>query len=159
MPVGPTSGCDMSRFLPNSPVGLAEPLPSAALPLNITGDAFKELLFYNGTTGSWNVQIGTTENSFTQGISGGWSPGWSLFRADFNGNGLDDLLLYHRRLASGTRLSIPVRALPITQGAGSRGSTFPSWTSMETAGQTFSSTIPRRASGSRYQHGRRHPGA
>ncbi len=93
--LGPTSGCDMSRFLlPIRPVGFAEPLPSAALPLNITGDAFKELLFYNGTTGSWNVQIGTTENSFTQGISGGWSPGWSLFRADFNGNGLDDLLLY-----------------------------------------------------------------
>ncbi len=92
--LGPSSGCDMSRFLlPIPPPGFVNPLPPV-LPLNITGDVFKELLFYNRTTGSFSFQLGTAQNSFTPGATGGWLAGFDVHRADFNGDQLDDLFLY-----------------------------------------------------------------
>ena len=58
------------------------------------GDAYKDVLLSNRTTGAWTIQQGTALGTFTAGPTGGWATGWEIRVADFNADGLDDLFLY-----------------------------------------------------------------
>ena len=58
------------------------------------GDASKDALLSNRTTGAWAIEQGTALGTFTAGPTGGWATGWEIRVADFNGDGLDDLFLY-----------------------------------------------------------------
>jgi glucose/arabinose dehydrogenase len=64
---------------------------------DFNGDAFKDVLEYNRTTGEWLIRTGTSAGGFTEAHVGGWAPGWEVHPGDFNADGLDDLFLYSRQ--------------------------------------------------------------
>lgn len=91
------SGCAMDRFLlPTAPPGLQTPPPDQQIVVfNDNGDAYKDLLRYNRTDGTWMIEHGNAMGQFDVARTGGWATGWQIVRADFNADGLDDLFLYN----------------------------------------------------------------
>jgi len=78
---------------------------------SLQGDARPDLFLFNTTSGQWYRMVHDGVDGFTAQASGTWwpgqagaefsypvtevwSPSWSLYPADFSGDGLSDLLLY-----------------------------------------------------------------
>jgi glucose/arabinose dehydrogenase len=76
-------------------VDVTPPPDVQVIPFNDNGDAYKDILLLNRTTGEWTIQRRTVAGDFAQHRSGGWAIGWQISVANFNGDGLDDLFLYN----------------------------------------------------------------
>jgi VCBS repeat protein len=61
--------------------------------LRLSGSAFGDVFTYNARTGEHTSQSSDGEGGFAE-LGGGWSAGWSVFAADFNGDGWTDFFLY-----------------------------------------------------------------
>jgi hypothetical protein len=99
---GPTPDGGAPPPPPPPPPSPPPPPPPAApsmadvqvLPFNYNGDVLRDVLLYNRVTGGWKIQLGNLQGKFDAGPSGTWATGLRVYRADWDGAGLDDLFVY-----------------------------------------------------------------
>ena len=89
-----------------APVPVLPTLPVVqVLPFNYSGDVLRDVLIYNSLTGNWKIQVGNLQGGFDTAASGTWVPGLRLYRADWNGNGLDDLFAYSETTGAWSKIN------------------------------------------------------
>lgn len=80
--------------VPSSPSNPVTPAARPSLVYLDSGDAGDAFL-YNETTGDWSRRTSQPGGGFAEESSGTWATGWSVQRADFNGDDLTDFFLFN----------------------------------------------------------------
>jgi subtilisin family serine protease len=98
--LAPAAGFARKRINVSQALDLLGPSgPEEVVLVDFDGDGRDDVLVYNRTTGVWEIRRTTAAGALEAYRTGGWTPGWSTYKADFDNDGMTDLFLHN--LATG----------------------------------------------------------